>query len=593
MQTMVTVRPKGIHVALLFSLVALGCAARPSRSGGGSEFPSRAELTRLTASPPPAKINVSDHVDVESWKLEGSLPDAIDTAPPEATTPWGKAILDAVKRPADVMATGAMECAARASASFLLEHKTLPGGAVLRFIAGRCGVPTSHLRAVSVTFGNVPAITSDEEVFGAMRGDVEQMLHHLGPGRSFAGLGFARIGDRAGAVLLTADRSVLLERTPLVQSDGRVVLRGELLEPSQRVRALVTAGRFGFAECTQEPSVLLPRFVIVCPLAKADASATVQMVAFPAGRVLGSTVLEAVVFPAEPSPSFSGFIGDEAMSPSDQPAIAKALAEQVNAVRKNAGMPPLRLSLGQSKVASSLAPYYFASTTGSLDPLIADKVALGLMAGWDVEGEVRDGHFSSVASSRREPARLLSELAARPFGRETLFDPKTSALAVGVLAPSDGALGMMIGTYTMFDPAMSLDDEMGRVVDRLTRLRRAKGLPPPRLITELHEDARNAAARVTQGVDPSDALDGMLQDTAGRLQRGGVQGWALTAPSVETLEIPSDLLSRPNLLFAVSVARYRRAGHPWRQLMVFVVALQLEGQGPRTAQVASPRGGAL
>ncbi|MEO7329595.1 MAG: hypothetical protein ABI193_13530, partial [Minicystis sp.] len=218
-----------------------------------------------------------------------------------------------------------------------------------------------------------------------------------------------------------------------------------------------------------------------------------------------------------------------------------------------------------------------------MSPRVADKIALGMMAGWDVEGEVREGHFSSGAYPHLDPTRLLDDLAARPFGRETLFDPDASAEALGILPTAEGALGAVIGTYSSFDGSASASEETNQVFLRLAALRKTKGLPPPQGIAELDQETHRAAAAVKNGDDPGDVLQGLLRASVAHLQTGGVQGWAMSASTVKDLKFPSELLSLPNLQLAISVVHHKQAGSPWTQLLVFVVILHLDGQGTAKA----------
>src|SRR5262249_26239124 len=135
MRTEYWARRHGIHALILSSLMALGCGGAQQIH---NEFPTRGELAELGASPKPARLKVGNDVDVGAWKLAGPLPDAIEDVPEDGSTPWGQAALNAAaKRPGMMLATKAMGCAAREAASFLLEHKALPGRSVSRFIARR------------------------------------------------------------------------------------------------------------------------------------------------------------------------------------------------------------------------------------------------------------------------------------------------------------------------------------------------------------------------------------------------------------------------------------------------------------------------
>src|SRR5262245_2126588 len=114
MRTDITARHHGIAALILPCLLSVGCSAQQARS----EFPTRVELAELGASPKPARLKVGNDVDVGAWKLIGPLPDAVDDAPEDGSTPWGRAALNAAAtRPGVLLATKAMGCAARESTS--------------------------------------------------------------------------------------------------------------------------------------------------------------------------------------------------------------------------------------------------------------------------------------------------------------------------------------------------------------------------------------------------------------------------------------------------------------------------------------------
>ncbi len=94
---------------------------------------------------------------------------------------------------------------------------------------------------------------------------------------------------------------------------------------------------------------------------------------------------------------------------------------QLNDVRHAAGLPPLALEPKQSQVNQRLAPHlYQASTDGNTE--LQDRIGLGVLAGWDVEGVLRDGgvHSGSVTSTR-SPGRYLSYTLESPFARFILL----------------------------------------------------------------------------------------------------------------------------------------------------------------------------
>ena len=77
---------------------------------------------------------------------------------------------------------------------------------------------------------------------------------------------------------------------------------------------------------------------------------------------------------------------------------------------------------------------------GQADPLVADKVTLGVLAGWQVGVPVIDANFTALmVLGTKDPAALLAALLAHPQGRKTLLDPQGTRLAIGVLEAPNGA----------------------------------------------------------------------------------------------------------------------------------------------------------
>jgi hypothetical protein len=54
-----------------------------------------------------------------------------------------------------------------------------------------------------------------------------------------------------------------------------------------------------------------------------------------------------------------------------------------------------------------------------------DAIAMGLMAGWEVNGSVLQGHFASQWQSYdADPEVLIETMLQMPLDRETLLNPK-------------------------------------------------------------------------------------------------------------------------------------------------------------------------
>jgi hypothetical protein len=572
------------RVAALACLLPLvGCHGAPP-----DRFPTRGEIDRIATAPPPARVFDDKSLDVETWELRGPLPDALEIGVAAEASPWGKALAAAAgARPGLVVASSAMTCAAREVAAFVAEKKATPAEPLRRYMAARCGVPSTNL-AVAYQSGDAPEAMSEAEIHGKWAPEVEQLVQRaLGAGSKFVGIAFVRQGSRAVVAVASAAREAHLERTPFVPTEGKVVLKGELLVPGAKLEARINRGRFGVVECVQDINAAPPRFSIECPVAPEDASAWVQVVAFPPGRVLGDTVVEALVFPGgkpdrtynHPKPSGAAGHG----------SAVGTLLERLNDVRKEAGLGPVRISPTQSHKAELLAPHYFAALSGGHDPLLADKIALGLQAGWDVEGLVLTGHFTTCVGDAGKPDELLEGAFSRPFGRAALLDPDVQSVAVGTVTHEGKTIGALFGTYALLDPTR-MPAESAAMLARVTKLRRVKKLAPPAAVPDLTAVMAKAVERVEKGQSPEGAMEWLLERSAEQVRGMSVQVAMRTAVAVDRVEIPSELLSASTLSLAVGVGHHRAEGDPWAQLVVFFVTVR-EPASNHTASAPGPARG--
>jgi hypothetical protein len=570
-------------VALLPSLLLGACAAGPASGprapGGGAgsvaaeqtNFPSREALAQIAALPVPARLFDGDAKDVPTWELAGPLPDAVERAPFQDDSPWGKLFTEAAATRGDaVVATEAMHCLARENATFYLANGALPAELLERFIAARCGVPTGQAgTAFSVITADerIP----DDKIFAQFQAQARVLVDKtLKDGRLEAGLAYLRKGGHAVIALSVTPQTVRLARTPLVPGpDGNVVLQGEVISPALTVRALINRGRYGYAACTVSPAVALPRFTIVCPTLPEDEVAWLSISALPPGRVLGTTVLEMMVWPAgKPGNVYSRLTRSETAAAG---ASAGDLVQEINRIRAEAKLPPVALAEQESTTASRLAPHYFSSFASGGGDGTADQVALGLLAGWEVGGTVRDGHFVSTwlanASSWSEVVRAS---IARPMGRQTLLDPAAERVAVGPVAV-DHAYGAVFATYSLFD-GYRHDRDAGTVADRISAQRVANGVSRLHMVAELSAEAERAAKSVQDGKRaPTQALNDLLQHISERTGRS-VRGWAAEATALDRIVMPKELTASPTLTLGIGVAHRRQEGSAWGRFVVLIIA---------------------
>jgi len=590
--------PHASLAALAPFLLLAACAAGPAgsaRAKAGSlaaeqtNFPTREALAQLAAVPVSARLFDGDAKDVPTWELTGPLPDAVDRTPFQDDSPWGKLFVEvAAARGAAVVATEAMRCLARENATFYLANDALPAELLERFIAARCGVPNGN---VGTAFSMITADerAPDDKLFAQFQVQTRDLVARtLKDGQLDAGLAYVRKGARAVIALSIAPQTVRLARTPLVPgAGGDVLLQGEVLGPVVTLRALVNRGRYGYATCAVAPSVALPRFTIVCPTAPDDEVAWISVSALPPGRVLGNTVLEMMVWPAgTPGKAYTR------LTRSGGPASATSaadLVQEINRLRAEAKLPALTLADQESAVAVRLAPHYFSSSAAGGGDGKADQVALGLLAGWEVGGTLRDAHFVSTwlgdASSWSEVIRAA---LARPLGRQTLLDPTAERVAVGPVT-AEHAYGALFTTYALFD-GYHHDRDAGAVAERIGALRVAAGVGKVRLAPDLSADANLAAKLVQAGQrTPKEALDALLQRIVDRTGRS-VRGWAAEATALDRIVLPTELTASPTLTVGIGVGHHRPAGSAWGRFVVFIVADEA-APAPLTAGAAAPHEG--
>jgi hypothetical protein len=583
-------RDPRVGAGFLRAALAAAAALLPACATTSGQFPSAEELGNLAARPPADRIAADDVADVAQWRLTGPLPDGVAvTAHPPASA-WDQLLDQEVSRRAGLaFASESAHCVAREAGLFYLATRGRPAPALEQFIAGRCGLAATD-SSTGYRWGDVPADFSDERVLGQWRDavldDVGKALGSAG-GPTLVGLWYGRKDGRAVVSWLVSRRRVQIDPLPLVPPGAQVVVRGELLIAASHLEGLANAGRFGVHHCIADPAVPLPRFALTCDVDAADRAAQIEVAAFPPGRILGPIVLSLVVWPAgTPGDSFERpVLAGAAPAPCAAGAasgdVPGALTACINQARAEAQLAPLALAPAQSQTATRLAPHFFAALAGAEPELLADKVVLGLRAGWDVGAPLRYGQFTSglIHGGSAEIDRLVASVLDRPSGREALLDPDARQLAVGTVAGGGGggggggprALGAVFGTYTPFD---GRDDpgDVQRVLQRLADLRARQGRgAPARLSSSVEGDVSAAAHRIaSDGRDPTSALNDALEATAARTH-GAVRGWWVDADKLDQVELPPEILQAPVLHVAVAVSHYRRKDEPWTRYVVVIV----------------------
>lgn len=561
----------------LWALLTLTGCVKPgvSASKALTAFPSRAELAAAPSKPLPESAFIVNAVRVEQWEVdEASVP-----APGAATDP-GSATAIKELFGANGRATAAMNCAARELGKFQLSKGTPPEG-IRRYVAGRCGVTVPQFTYSAKEF---PGPIKSEAAFweGVSKGIRESQPETASTAvRVDAGAALVQQGNRAFFVLvggrLVADPEPL---KPLPAGQNEVWLRGTLTEPAASIEGIINQGSHGFARCTQAEAVAPPRFSLRCLMAKGDESAWIDVLVQPPKKLLSHTALSVLARREGARAAYVSRINEA----SSRGSFAQDLLGHLNAVRAQGKLAPLGLSSEQSAVNQHHVGAILGGFNDRGDQ--SDRLALGLMAGWEIQGTVRRGDILAlVTSSTSEPGAWLAEALDHPLSRSVLLEPDRRLIAIGAASPSPQlGVGAVISTYALFDSSDHSAD-VTRVLQRLNEARLRRGLA----LASLAELAplQAASERVfsgRQGVE--EALQGAL-DTSSAQVGQQLQGAYFEAIDLDSLEFPESLLTGPPPGVAITVTHHKVEGAAWGQYVVMLVVIPGGGQQQARAATAA------
>jgi hypothetical protein len=564
----------------LASLLLLACGTTTSKPI--VEFPTQAALNAIGARPAAPVVLKTADVPVATWTIPGA-----DTArtlfEPWAATSEGERTLAAlVAGGKPVRFTKAMSCVARELGRYYAETRSTPPERLHAFILGACGTIARDVALVPFG-GEVPAGTADSAVLAAWREGLRKAVaEHLPGDATEVGLWFGRVNKMVLAVVAFDRLKVNVKPFSLVPADGgEVVIEGEVPGPVEYVEGNINQGRYLADSCFTDPTVPRPRFRIICHLAEGDPVAWVDLLYAEPHRVLAHPFAR---FLARRDP-----LAELAHRPEPygepQPvtspeAFNRTVIEQLNAVRRLAELPPLKLAALQSATAGNLAGHYFAAVTEGKDADVVDTIALGMMAGWQVGGMIRDASFASVlVPYTNDAGRWLTDVLATPLGRTALMDPQIEEIALGptVMSKPDG-LGALVAGYR-FHHGNNHTSDMRRLLMRVAAARKRMSLAPPARIAQVEEAMNGILAQVNQGqMQPSEALEEVLQEGVARMG-AGMRGYLVEATSLNAVEIPQEILAQPTLHLAVGVTHFKPPGAAWAQLVILVVFVDYPANG--------------
>jgi hypothetical protein len=574
---------------------AAGCAAvQYTESKPVAEFPPAQSLTELAARPAVVPHVEAGDTPPEGWIVEAAPSEGV--APDEIWQPQGEferafaaAIGETARKP---RLTRPLACVARELGRFYLEKKAPPSDALREFMIAACDavVPQVSFRWLD---GSAPAQISEAALLerwgGQLRTDVTSRM----PAEATeAGFWFGRAGTRVVALLaFAAPRARLATRSFQPDAAGNVILEGEIESAADMIYGFVNQGPFGVARCIMDPSVARPRFHATCPMLASDQTAWIQLFFAPPKRVLANLFVQVLArrIPTEALVYKEESYGDPHPVTSAEQLTTAVLAE-LNAVRAKAHLAPVRLSAGESATAAHLAGHYFSAELGGQRWEEMDRIALGLMAGWQVSGMIRDGRFvSNLTPHTRDAGRWLTATLSMPMGRATLLAPTIEEIAFGplVLSETEG-LGAIIVGYELHHGSDHADD-VSRLYARLAEARKRLGQGPATHLPGMAEAMRGQLERVYAGEQPpSQALHVLLQRGVWTSHKN-MRGYLIEAVSVDAVEIPAEIVRQPLLDIEIGVTHHRPKGAAWAQLVILVVYADYSGSFREVRAPGGPR----
>jgi hypothetical protein len=554
-------------------LVLAACeTAAPSRPV--IQFPSSVELDAIAARPVPTEGADTKRARSEGWRLEGPFPAPFSATAWTPTSPALTQLWTAFRerRPTAVFPE-TMACVAREIGRFYLGHDALPDDALTTYMVGVCGVAPTAIAIGSVQSEDSRA--DDLASVATLRAGFVEQIEHVVPGNSpiESGVWLGRKGDHKVAFFVAGEPLMKIDRAVSVPAEGVMRIEGTATVAATVVSGHINRGRFGAEDCVSDISVALPRFRLTCLLKQEDPTAWIDAFYVPPGHVLGYPLLRMYVRPSDDLAVYQpDHFGLELAPGREGQSLSIAVIKALNDVRTLAGLGPVVAAPFEMKRAELLAPHVAYADTSTTDGLTSlNRLTLGLLAGWNVGGDIRSGDFVStrVAQAQSVQEWLWTSLQT-PSARMTLMDPMIEQVAVALLAQDkrQGIWGM--ATSWSLHHGLDHQADVVKIYKRIIAARQRLGLPMVKRLASVAATLRGDLLRVhRRELTPMEALESSLQ-TAVDSYGVSMRGWVFEANSLDAITIPEELIARPDLALEVAVSHHRPPGAAWAQYVVLI-----------------------
>lgn len=554
--------------SLLLATAALaGCSAGRSyavrgfslvREPGDNPFPTRRQLKELTDEPAPKLSNEHPAVDVERWELAGPFPAGIGDQPLKDPTRWESALITVTK--GQLQLTDGMRCVAREAGRFYAQYDGPPPLDLAQFIIGRCGAPIATFHVIGESY---TGSFTEEELFDRERPSLAQRIDLHGA-TFVAGVVYIRKGDRHTIAAALAQPTIALAPVTRESTGESVTLRGSVSHDVAHVFAYASGSDLRPQECTCD--AYGKTITVTCPVTADRDHTWIEIATQRPEQILFEPVVHLMV-------SATGHSSNVYTRPDIALNLKKTdeVIAALNAARTDSDLPPVERDDGQTDVFARVVPHYIAAASAGNQRRV-ERLAMGLAAGWDVDGEVR---YGALAAGFRQGGaradRLIASRLSSPLAASILLDPLVTRVAVGTFE-TEGMTATVIGTYTLLAANEPHDARRDAVWKAVTAQRERAGKKPPKPIKRL--DSRTEAARSrleNSPISPKSALMSYMKDAA-RTLHSSIVGFSMEVDRLENFRLPKFLVEWPDLRMDVAVARYQHPGDPWTRYAVLVVA---------------------
>ena len=566
-------------------LCALGLVGCASSSGTKklvktSPFTKPEELARIQQGEIEAEQLIADGgVRVSEWSLTGPLPSKVGLYPLQRpANELEGALLEAMasSKSSQVRATQGMACVARELGSFMIQHdERLPDDGLRTFMRHRCGVLAHSVSPTWWTLDLEPGQEFDadsfaEEFYKNMKESVAKSLDGSWYGE--IGVAFVRHEQKVMVLLARGRRAVTVNSFSMVPGEERLEVMGELHRSVSSLGGAITEGDFDASYCVLDSRVKLPQFRMTCPLNRADEQVIFELYARREGSILSTTIFDQRVWPAgvlkaDYVPSTIRMTlksGGEPTGTREEMYLA-----YVNRVRAVAGIDALSLASGQSQSVSALLPNFLAASKEE-DDVSMNKITMGLMAGWDVDGDILDADFRVAGVSDGAMVSLVEDMFDSPGGRMTLLDGDGSAFAVGEYQEEGSRLGAMMLVYE-FLPDETYIRRLARAWRTMNAARKLSKRKPFKRSKKVLSKAEKISARIESGaISYEEGVEQLQGVVLTAYPTSGVSTYTYLTHDLDDFSLHGELLEAKSGEAVVMVTPLKIEGYPWTIYAVVV-----------------------